>query len=101
LSSHCAALAEIEYFNEDTPNGWLLVIKPALLGDEPLDVHDYASKNGTFPQESTLEQFFNEAQWESYRRLGRFIASRIFSGAPPANPAAPAEGWRPIALTRA
>jgi hypothetical protein len=93
---YCAALARIEYFNEGTPSGWLLVLKPALLGDEPLDVHDYASNNHTFPQESTLEQFFNEEQWESYRRLGRFIASRIFSMKSSTDNAT---GWRPISLS--
>jgi hypothetical protein len=48
-----------------------------------------------------LEQFFNEAQWESYRRLGRFIASNIFSAAPAVGAPATAKGWRPITLARA
>ena len=29
-------------------------------------------------QETTAEQFFNEAQWESYRKLGEHIASKLF-----------------------
>lgn len=101
LCPYCAALARIEYFNEEAPVGWLLVIKPVLQGSEPLDIHDYALNSSTFPQESTIEQFFNEAQWESYRRLGRFIASKIFSEAPPVDAPAAGQVWRPITLSRA
>jgi hypothetical protein len=38
----------------------------------------YLSDNPQFPQQSTLDQFFDEAQWESYYELGRTIAHRIF-----------------------
>jgi len=100
---HCpyqATLATIDYFNEGTPRGWLLVLKPSLHGDEPLDVRDYFTKNPSFPQESTMDQFFNEAQWEGYRRLGRFIAARVLSAAPPAQNSSGARAWRPAELSR-
>ena len=32
----------------------------------------------TFPNESTLNQVFDEAQWESYRGLGDHVASPLF-----------------------
>ena len=51
----------------------LVLVKPTLTGDEPLDVLQYAASHPTFPQEPTADQFFNEAQWESYRRLGEHI----------------------------
>ncbi len=65
--------------NEPRKGGfsWLLVFKPGLSGDEPLDVKHYHSAYPDFPQESTLDQFFDEAQWESYRKLGRHIAEQI------------------------
>ena len=31
-----------------------------------------------FPQETTADQFFDEAQWESYRKLGLVIGTLIF-----------------------
>ena len=55
-------------------NGIIVYIKPTLLGDEPSDVFHYATKNSKgrakFPHETTADQFFDEAQFESYRKLG-------------------------------
>jgi hypothetical protein len=33
-------------------------------------VAQYAERNERFPHETTIDQFYDEAQWESYRRLG-------------------------------
>ncbi|MGY0194256.1 patatin-like phospholipase family protein [Leptothrix sp. BB-4] len=59
------------------PDGTLVYIKPVLTGEEPLDVLHYArthDKPGkAFPHQSTADQFFDEAQFESYRRLGEWI----------------------------
>lgn len=51
-------------------NGKLLYIKPCLNGGEPQSIRAYANAHSTFPHESTINQFFNEAQFESYRSLG-------------------------------
>jgi hypothetical protein len=56
----------------------LVVIKPALPGFAPLDVKLYARRQPAFPQQSTGDQFFDEAQWESYRKLGEAIGLRLF-----------------------
>ncbi len=50
--------------------GTILFFKPALTGDEPADVLQYRTRNRAYPHESTGDQFYDEAQWESYRRLG-------------------------------
>jgi hypothetical protein len=50
--------------------GMLLYFKPNLSGDEPPDVLQYCWRNRDFPHQSTADQFYDEAQWESYRRLG-------------------------------
>jgi predicted acylesterase/phospholipase RssA len=50
--------------------GTLVYLKPALSGDEPVDVRNYAARHPAFPHESTLNQWFSEAQFESYRMLG-------------------------------
>ncbi len=55
---------------KDFDVGVLIFFKPALTGDESSDVTNYRALNPAFPHESTGDQFYDEAQWESYRRLG-------------------------------
>jgi hypothetical protein len=66
----------------DVRNGVLIYIKPVLRGDEPLDVKRYASEHASgsdrFPHQSTADQFFDEAQFESYRHLGWITALEVF-----------------------
>lgn len=50
--------------------GTLLVVKPALHVSLDADVLAYARRHPLFPQQPTSDQFFDEAQWESYHRLG-------------------------------
>ncbi|MFI5353735.1 MAG: hypothetical protein ACHQZS_12335, partial [Candidatus Binatales bacterium] len=76
LSGAYAALAEVHY--KGGKKGRLLYIKPTLTGDEPADVERYHTENPSFPHETTAEQFFDEAQWESYRKLGEHIATLVF-----------------------
>lgn len=58
--------------------GYLLYIKPGYRGqDEPADVGAYALANPAFPHDTTMNQFFAEAQFESYRALGSFIMSEL------------------------
>jgi hypothetical protein len=59
--------------------GTLLYIKPCLNGSEPLGVRAYANAYAKFPHESTANQFFNEAQFESYRNLGSWEFGSIVS----------------------
>jgi hypothetical protein len=67
---------DIEYPDGDT--GVLLLIKPTLLGNEPADITQYKARNAAFPHESTGDQFYDEAQWEAYRRLGEHAALTAF-----------------------
>jgi hypothetical protein len=50
--------------------GTLIVVKPTLVASLETDVTRYSQVNATFPQQSTADQWFDEAQFESYRRLG-------------------------------
>jgi len=52
------------------PEGTLLVIKPNLHDALDIDLLAYARNHSSFPHESTGDQSFDEAQWESYHRLG-------------------------------
>ena len=81
LSLAHAALAKVYYQDSevDSPPSTLLYIKPTLTGDEPTDVRRYHIEHPDFPHESTAKQFFDEAQWESYRRLGVHISSKLFA----------------------
>ena len=58
--------------------GTLLYFKPTLTGNEPCDVLQYKTRNSVFPQESTGDQFYDEAQWEAYRRLGEHSGYECF-----------------------
>jgi hypothetical protein len=79
------------------PDSVMVILKPVYSGDEPPDVVDYRRSHPRFPQEPTSDQFFDEAQWESYRRLGEHVASRVFGFA------GDDDGtgfWKPLNLTR-
>ena len=67
---------DIHYPDGDV--GVLLLFKPTLVGDEPVDVRQYHTRNGDFPHETTGDQFYDEAQWEAYRRLGLHAARNAF-----------------------
>lgn len=66
-------------YPKDGERSLLVVLKPGRSGDEPVDVANYQQASTDFPQESTLDQYFDEAQWESYRKLGRHITERVFA----------------------
>ncbi|MFT3857556.1 MAG: hypothetical protein QM742_08695 [Aquabacterium sp.] len=57
----------------------ILLIKPTLLLHPGVDIDQYHATHGCFPQETTMDQFFDEAQWESYRQLGLRLAQRVFT----------------------
>jgi len=79
LSTQHVAVGTIHYDGlGGSDKGTLLYFKPTLTGDEPTDVAQYRRQNPAFPQETTADQFFDEAQWESYRRLGEHAAHVIF-----------------------
>jgi len=58
--------------------GTLIYIKAAIHGNEPEDILTYAAANPSFPHESTIDQFFSESQFESYRKLGLHIGLLVF-----------------------
>lgn len=76
----CALLYRVSYPDAKHRTRWLIVLKPRLVADAPLDVWQYGMEHATFPQESTTDQFFDEAQWESYRKLGVVIGTLVFGG---------------------
>ena len=77
-SSAHAALAWVRYESKQAPESLIVYLKPTLFGDEPPDITSYHGSHPDFPQQMTADQFFDEAQWESYRKLGHLITERIF-----------------------
>ncbi len=74
--SHCT-VGRIQYPNDAKP-GYLVYIKLSVTGDEPQDILTYRKLNPLFPHQSTGDQFFNESQFESYRRLGYHVGNISF-----------------------
>ncbi len=62
----------------DGKEGVLFYIKSSVIGDEPEDILAYRRKNSSFPDQSTGDQFFDEDQFESYRKLGELISESVF-----------------------
>ena len=65
--------------SQDGPKkiGTLLVLKPALHPGLDLALLGYAGEHPSFPQETTGDQFFAEAQWEAYQGLGLDLAQAL------------------------
>ncbi|RDK10959.1 hypothetical protein [Cupriavidus lacunae] len=59
----------------------IVLLKPRLVSWAPADVRYYGATHPAFPQQPTGDQFFDEAQWESYRALGHAIGQRVLGGA--------------------
>ncbi|HYG63926.1 MAG TPA: hypothetical protein VEL74_15215 [Thermoanaerobaculia bacterium] len=76
------AIGTIHYDQVDgagAPEGTVIYIKPAICGTEPYDVTNYANASATFPHETTVDQWFSETQFESYRALGKSAVVRMGS----------------------
>lgn len=65
--------------NKSSKDAWIVWLKPRVFAGIATDIEAYAIQNEPFPHQTTIDQFFDEAQWESYRRLGYEMASRLFS----------------------
>lgn len=82
---HGVALALCVYAPAEQPGASprivsrLLWVKPRLSQSLPHDVRSYGRANPAFPQEPTADQFFGEAQWESYRAVGFASVDALFA----------------------
>ncbi len=82
----CALLLNV-YHSDDAyrakqPDAQIIVIKPRLTPDACADLAQYHTTHTEFPQEPTADQFYDEAQWESYRKLGLEITKTVFGAGP-------------------
>jgi len=74
-----AALARITYsdIGQGPSEGWLLLIKASLTGNESLDVTQCGTQFPAFPQDPTTDQTYSLQLWESYRKLGQQAADTV------------------------
>ena len=82
-SDHCV-VGTIKYPEDSVrsePPGIVVYMKSSLTGDEPANVLNYKKEHPIFPNESTLNQWFTESQFESYRRLGHHIGFSVLEPA--------------------
>lgn len=81
-SLHACAVGLIHYERVDgaaVAPGILVYLKPTLTGNEPTDIGNYASAHPDFPHQSTADQWFDEQQFESYRKLGHHLCGAVFA----------------------
>lgn len=73
---------------DEARTGKIIFFKPSLLADkkadETADVRQYSIQNNDFPQQTTTNQWFDEAQFESYRQLGLICGLSTFKELPAA-----------------
>ncbi len=76
------AVGRIRYSEttEGDQDGWLIYIKPMVLGNEAPDVLNYSRRSEEFPHETTGDQWFSESQTESYRMLGLQTVEQMAHG---------------------
>jgi len=76
---HCA-IGTIRYdaLGEGATPGTLVYIKSSLTGDEESDLLSYRTEQPAFPHQSTADQWFDESQFESYRKLGYHAGRKTF-----------------------
>jgi hypothetical protein len=72
------AVGTIKYA-ECADTGCIIYIKPTyFIEAAPVDVRAYGALHADFPHESTGDQWFSESQFESYRRLGEYLARQLY-----------------------
>ena len=59
--------------------GLILYLKLSVTGNELELIKRYRALNPDFPHQTTLDQFFDEEQFEAYRQLGVHVAEGLFS----------------------
>jgi hypothetical protein len=68
LDQRCAILLNVSL--DGTRLARIIMIKPRLIKCASSDLLSYYRNNPAFPQQPTSDQFFDDEQWESYRKLG-------------------------------
>lgn len=68
---------EVDAQDAEKRRGLVILIKPSLVKEDSADIRQYARQNSGFPQQSTGDFWFDEAQFESYRQIGKISAQKV------------------------
>ena len=60
-------------------SGTLVIVKPNRTPGASADVLQYGYTNNTYPQQTTADQWYDEAQFESYRKLGQISGEALLA----------------------
>ena len=69
------AVGKIHYSGSSIDDGVIVYLKPTLVAGDPTDVVGYATTNSSFPDDTTANQWFDEAHFENYRALGQITGN--------------------------
>jgi hypothetical protein len=78
---HAVGVIDYRVIDGAVSNGIIIYIKPCYYGTEGSGIRGYAISHPDFPHQSTLDQWFTESQFESYRSLGFAIMDDILKQA--------------------
>ena len=59
----------------------VVFVKPRMTKDASLDLVQYHARHPLFPHQPTSDQFFDDEQWESYRKLGFRQGAKLLDAA--------------------
>ena len=76
LSARGYAIGTIEY--PDGKKGVIVYVKTTLTPGLPGDLYGYRARNADYPHQTTVDQFFDEEQFEAYRELGYRLTAQLF-----------------------
>jgi hypothetical protein len=80
ISQQAWVVGNITYQDQSTAK--FIYIKSTVLAHLSADIYGYQRQNPSFPNQSTLDQFFDEFQFEAYRELGFQISHELFKQHP-------------------
>ncbi|MDX1459306.1 MAG: hypothetical protein R3276_17065, partial [Marinobacter sp.] len=66
----------------DGSEGDILYLRAALCANLSADIYAYWRTNPSFPDQTTVDQFFDEMQFDSYRQLGLELMSKLLEDKP-------------------
>ena len=62
---------------EPEKKGTMYLVRATLVKDLPAQIYSYRAQHDEFPNQSTNDQFFDEAQIEAYRELGFRLTNQM------------------------
>lgn len=81
-------------FRDSNQFSWILGLRAAVTGDEPVEIVDYFAARGVRFRSAPRDDDEDQEQWDIFRKLGEHVGKQLFT--PPENAAI---GWSPSEFT--